>query len=132
MPLVIGFLFLAGAGARPVCAVSGGIPRRGCATAGLRFEGRDVRIEYRWARRANFEQIAERWSRDLIGPEGRFDRRKRRRSCGTRCKKRYIHHTDRLQHAPDPVGNGYVASLAQPGGNATGYMISNTIWHQVG
>jgi len=25
--------------------------------------------------------------------------------------------------APDPVGNGYVASLSQPGGNATGYMM---------
>jgi putative ABC transport system substrate-binding protein len=25
--------------------------------------------------------------------------------------------------APDPVGNGYVASLSQPGGNATGFMM---------
>jgi hypothetical protein len=27
-------------------------------------------------------------------------------------------------HAPDPVGNGHVASLARPGGNATGFLTS--------
>ena len=33
--------------------------------------------------------------------------------------------------APDPVGAGFVDSLARPGGNVTGFSISNTAWREM-
>ena len=35
-------------------------------------------------------------------------------------------HANRVRYVADPVGAGFVDSLARPGGNATGFTFSNT------
>ena len=37
------------------------------------------------------------------------------------------HRAHRVRDVPDPVGSGFVDSLARPGGNATGFSCSNTV-----
>jgi hypothetical protein len=53
-------------------------------------------------------------------PQGRFDRGGRH-PFGTRGKKRHLDNPDHFHRRRRPVGAGLVASLAQPGGNLTGF-----------
>ena len=46
---------------------------------------------------------------------------RRRPAVGGRCKSD-PHHPDRVRSVADPVGAGFVESLARPGGNTTGFM----------
>ena len=83
--------------------------------------GRNVRIDYRWATN-DADPVA---LRDGVG------RTRARRHPGPWRHGRPFttgdpHRADRVPNLVDPVGAGFVASLARPGGNATGFLRSNS------
>jgi ABC transporter substrate binding protein len=82
-------------------------------------EGQNVTIEYRWAE-DHYERLPGLavWSGSSPGS---FDRRDRRKSCGTGGKVGDHDHTNRLPNRIDPVKAGLVASLNRPSGNVTGF-----------
>jgi putative tryptophan/tyrosine transport system substrate-binding protein len=85
------------------------------------FEGRTVAIEYRWAegRRERFAEIAAEFVRakvNVIVTVG---------SAVAAAKQATSTIPIVFAIAVDPVGSGIVASLAQPGGNATGLSIQS-------
>jgi|SRR5262245_13922999 len=82
-------------------------------------EGREVQIEYRWF--AGDPERAQAYAADLVKlkPEVIFARVRHphwRRCCGKRAAC-----PSYLAQVADPVGGGFVASLARPGGNITGF-----------
>jgi len=86
--------------------------RKGLADSGY-VEGRNVAIDYvtdgQYDRlRCGFRAPAGRANRSRFDPTGT-----RRESCHAR-------YPDRVQHPDDPVKLGLIATLARPGGNATG------------
>ena len=88
------------------------------------IEGRNVAIEYRWAegRSERFAEIAAEFVRLKVNVIVTSGRRNSRSKAGD------IGHPDRLSRtAGDPVGAGFVASLARPGGNVTGLSIKPPI-----
>jgi len=85
------------------------------------FEGRTVTIEYRWAegRRERFAEIADEFVRlkvNVIVTVG---------SAVAAAKQATSTIPIVFAIAVDPVGTGIVASLAQPGGNATGVSVQS-------
>jgi len=86
------------------------------------IEGRTIAIEYRWAegRAERFAKIAAEFVRlkvDVIVTTGAASRE-------------VMHATSVIPVVfalwGDPIGSGYIASLAQPGGNATGLSMQST------
>src|SRR5262249_212941 len=82
-------------------------------------EGRDLQIDYRWAR--NTDRLPG-YAAELIGlkPDVLFA------ASGTPLDA--LHKPTPtipivFSQVPDPVGRGYVASLARPGGNITGFTL---------
>jgi putative ABC transport system substrate-binding protein len=84
-------------------------------------DGRNVQIEYRWA--AGKADLFQRHAAELVAlaPDVIL-------AAGGAALPSALHATRTIPivfvHAPDPVGNAYVASLARPGGNATGFLTS--------
>ena len=87
------------------------------------IEGRNVSIEYRWAegRSERHSEIAAEFVRlkvDVIVTAGSAVRRGKAGDVG---------HPDCIRGwRADPVGSGFVASLARPGGNVTGLSVQAT------
>jgi putative tryptophan/tyrosine transport system substrate-binding protein len=79
--------------------------------------GRNVRIEYRWG---GTGEIARKHAAELVAfaPDVIL-------AAGSQAAAPLLQATRTIPivfvHAPDPVGAGLVSSLAQPGGNATGF-----------
>ena len=90
-------------------------------------DGRNVRIDIRWGA-SNADRI-----RELRGRIGRACARRHPRPGGTavgaHCYRRPRTVPIVFTQSPDPVGAGFVESLARPGGNATGFT-SVRIRHQ--
>ena len=88
------------------------------------IDGRKVRIDIRWATsnadelRRHAAELAALAPDVLLAATGTAPRRRycRRPAPCRSCSRIVI----------DPVGAGFVASLARPGGNATGFLCSNT------
>ena len=87
-------------------------------------DGRNVRIDYRWGagnadntRKYAAELVA--LAPDVILAAGSSD-------AWSRCCRRPARVPIVFVHVADPVGAGFVDSLARPGGNATGFISSNT------
>jgi putative tryptophan/tyrosine transport system substrate-binding protein len=83
------------------------------------IEGRNVRIDYRWA--ASKPDLFQRYAAELatLAPDVIL-------AAGGAALPPILQATRAVPvifvHAPDPVGNGYVVSMARPGGNATGFL----------
>ena len=89
----------------------------------------NVRIDYRWAEgdADRLPQIRGGIGRACAGRHpGLGDARR------WRPLRRRPHRADRVRAGADPVGAGFVDSLARPGGNATGFTSSNTASAQNG
>ena len=104
---VIGFLSTTTAG--PFAHLIAGF-RRGLQEVGY-FDGRNIVIEYRWAE-GRYDRV-QALALDLVQFGG----------CGQGCDS---HDPHRVYTGTDPVRIGLVASLARPGGNATGVNIFTT------
>jgi putative ABC transport system substrate-binding protein len=82
-------------------------------------DGRNVQIDYRWA--ASKLDIFKRYATELatLAPDVIL-------AAGGAALPAVLQATRTIPvvfvHAPDPVGNGDVASMARPGGNATGFL----------
>ena len=82
-------------------------------------DGRNVRIDYRWA--ASKPDLFQRYAAELatLAPDVIL-------AAGGAALPAVLQATRTISvvfvHTPDPVGNGYVASMARPGGNATGFL----------
>ena len=87
-------------------------------------DGRNIRIDYRWGggdadtiRRVATELVA-------LAPDVIF-------AGGGPATERLLQLTRTVPivfaGVPDPVGSGFVVRLSRPGGNATGFMLLNTI-----
>jgi len=85
------------------------------------IDGRNVQVEYRWA--AGKVDLFQRYAAEFAttAPDVIL-------AAGGAALPAVLQATRTIPtvfvHAPDPVGNGYVASLARPGGNATGFLTS--------
>ncbi len=83
------------------------------------IDGRNVQVEYRWAasKADLFQQYATEFA--TTAPDVIL-------AAGGAALPAVLQVTRTIPtvfvHAPDPVGNGNVASLARPGGNATGFL----------
>jgi len=81
--------------------------------------GRNVRIDYRWA--AGRPELFQRYAAELatLAPDVIL-------AAGGTGLPALLQATRTIPvvfaHVPDPVGNGYVASMARPGGNVTGFL----------
>jgi len=82
-------------------------------------DGRNVQIDYRWA--ASKPDLFQRHAAELatLAPDVIL-------AAGGAALPAVLQATRTIPvvfvHTPDPVGNGYVASMARPGGNATGFL----------
>jgi putative tryptophan/tyrosine transport system substrate-binding protein len=82
-------------------------------------EGRNIRVDYRWAA-ADIEAM-QRFAKELVGsqPELIF-------STNTPATATLLQQTRTIPivfvQVTDPVGSGFVASIPRPGGNATGFI----------
>ncbi len=87
------------------------------------IDGRNVRIDIRWAAAmpTDCRRSAAEWSQlapdVIVAPQ--------HASALARCTGN-PHRANRVRDVVDPVGAGFVESLARPGGNATGFTRSNT------
>jgi putative ABC transport system substrate-binding protein len=84
------------------------------------IEGRNIRFEYRWA--AGDAQRLRAYAQELVGMAPAVI------LAGNNAALRAlqeVHHTGPIVFAQvaDPVGSGFVASLARPGGNITGFAL---------
>jgi ABC-type uncharacterized transport system substrate-binding protein len=83
------------------------------------IEGRNMRVEYRWA--AGKADLFQRHAAEIaaLAPDVIL-------AAGATALPPILQATRTIPvvfvHVPDPVGNNYVASLSQPGGNATGFL----------
>ena len=82
------------------------------------IDGQNVRVDYRWA--AGRADLFPRYAAELVALAADVIL-----TSGGAGVPPVLQATHTIPVvfviAPDPVGNGYVASLSQPGGNATGY-----------
>jgi putative tryptophan/tyrosine transport system substrate-binding protein len=91
--------------------------------------GRNVRIDYRWA--AGDAERIRRYAVELVAlePDAIL-------AAGGAVVAPLLQATRTVPivfaQTPDPVGAGFVASLARPGGNATGFTITNSVSPQNG
>ena len=82
-------------------------------------DGRNVQIDYRWA--ASKPDLFQRHAAELatLAPDVIL-------AAGGAALPAVLQATRTIPvvfvHTPDPVGSGYVASMARPGGNATGFL----------
>ena len=81
-------------------------------------DGRNVRIDYRWAG-GRWRPHAQRRGRTGRARAGRHPGHWQHR--GRAIASGNPHRADRIRAVADPVGAGFVDSLARPGGNATGF-----------
>ena len=88
------------------------------------IDGRTVAIEYRWAEGRN-ERVAE-IAAEFVRLQGRCHRHDGA-TASRRCAKQPTSVIPIVfAVATDPVGSGFVASLARPGGNVTGLSLQRT------
>ena len=86
-------------------------------------DGRNVRIDYRWG--AGDAERIRRYAAELVSLSPDIILAVGSATAGPLLKATRTVSIVFVQ-APDPVGAGFVDSLARPGGNATGFTLSNT------
>ena len=115
----IGVLMNYGRGRPRIAGALGGVSRRGCSNLGW-TDGRNVQIDYRWG--AGDADRIRRYAAELVAlaPDVILAVRHRERG-------RLLQATRTMPivfvQVVDPVGAGFVDSLARPGGNATGFTL---------
>ena len=87
-------------------------------------DGRNVRIDYRWG--AGNADDVRRYAAELVALAPDVILALAARPSG-RCLQATRTVPIVFADVADPVGAGFVESLARPGGNATGFMHSNTV-----
>ena len=97
-----------------------GVPRGACSSSGG-LEGRNIRIEDRWA--ALDAEALQRFAKELIALQPDLILSQTTNSTAALLQQTRIVPII-FANVADPVGSGFVASLARPGGNVTGFVLS--------
>ena len=97
--------------------------RRRCRDLGW-TDGRNMQIDYRWA--AGDAEPLRRLCGGIGCTRAGSDPGRRRVGRGGHCNRRPAPVPIVFAQIADPVGTGFVVSLARPGGNATGFSSSNS------